>query len=255
MSSSYAVLPSKSARPTKAPTLSCAADSFRGYSPVTDPVSSAPLQRPPRRRRAGRTPASAMATGGCGRRGGRGPRCSSARDNARAAATATRMPTWCRTSLRAASRPLHVPHYSSALSTERDVVRRPPALALPAPQSHVPIACDSLAHQAARETLTQFMGRGKGRCVDPWTDHQTRSCATDPGLFDDLSASAAGRRAPRTPLARASARCSALHGPGAGVPLGRSCTTTASRCACGELAGRPPGLWGPTLSAATRSRM
>ena len=68
------------------------------------------------------------------------------------------------------------------------MVRRPPALALPAPQSRgdVPIACDSLAHQAARETLTQLMGRGKGRCVDPWTDHQTRSCATDPGLFDDF---------------------------------------------------------------------
>ena len=129
-----------------------------------------------------------MATGGRGRRDGRGPRCSSARDNARAAATATPTPMWYRTSLRAASRPPHVPHYSSALSTERGVVRRPPALALPAPQSRgdVPIACDSLAHQAARETLTQLMGRGKGRCVDPWTDHQTRSCATDPGLFDDF---------------------------------------------------------------------
>ena len=76
----------------------------------------------------------------------------------------------------------------------------------------------------------------RGPTIRPGPARRTRACLMT------FSASAAGRRAPRTPLARASARCSALHGPGAGVPLGRSCTTTASRCACGELAGRLQGL-------------
>lgn len=159
-----------------------------------------------------------MATGGRGRRGGRGPRCSSARDNARAAATATRTPTWCRTSLRAASRPPHVPHYSSALSTERGVVRRPPALALPAPQNHAEtfpsLATLWLTRPPARRSRSSW-GAAKGGAstrgptTRPGPARRTRACLMT------FSASAAGRRAPRTPLARASARCSALHGPGA----------------------------------------